>query len=142
MTDTPPRPATSSDTGAQGKGVMKALYEGLRTLVVIDEKLARLGKDADNARKIADQCSQLLNRLTGKLEEMDKRLDERAAATAHRLDDIDKRIDLQISLRVEKAVKQYVEDSEQARYIFAMLNDRMGAEIESRIEERLVNNID
>lgn len=93
----------------QAKGILKALSEGLRTLLVIDEKIAALGKEADAMQTEVRASSEHLYHLIGKVEEMEKRFSDRMADLDKRLVEIDKRIDLQVQV----ATRDYLDRSSQ-----------------------------
>jgi hypothetical protein len=90
------------DLAASGKGLLQSLSEGVRNLLVLDEKLVALGREGDRARADVRALQEAVYRLLGKMEEMDKRLGERFAELDKRLGEMDKRIDVQIELAVRK----------------------------------------
>jgi len=91
---------------ASGKGLLQSLSEGVRNLLVLDEKLLALGKEGDRARADVRALQEAVFRLLGKVDEMDKRLGERFAELDKRLGEMDRRIELQIELGVRKALER------------------------------------
>jgi recombinational DNA repair ATPase RecF len=97
--------APTSDHGggvdlASNKGVLRSLSEGVRTLLVLDEKLVALGKEADRSRTDVRALQEAVYRLIGKIEEQDKRLSERFGGRDKRLGEMDERIAIQVELAV------------------------------------------
>jgi hypothetical protein len=97
--------ATSSEIRGEAKSLLKSLFEGLRTLVVIDEKLAALGKEGELARRELQTALNNLHRLIGKVDEMEKRFIERLSDFEKRLSDIDKLIDYKVELSIHKQLE-------------------------------------
>jgi hypothetical protein len=95
------------DISAPAKGILKSISEGIRTLVVINEQLAQIGKDADRTRSELHALEEGVFRLLGKIEEMDKRIAERFSEFDKRLSEIDKRIDLKVELAVRVRLEDF-----------------------------------
>ena len=94
------------DLAASGKGLLQSLSEGVRNLLVLDEKLLALGKEGDRARVDVRALQEAVFRLLGKVDEMDRRLGERFAELDKRLGEMDKRIEVQIELAVRKELER------------------------------------
>jgi len=103
----PVEPGPKVDLSTSAKGILQSISEGIRTIIVLDEKLALLGKEGDRTRSEVRTVVENLSRVLGKIEEMDKRVAERFAELDKRLAEVDKRIDMKIELavrdRLEKA---------------------------------------
>jgi hypothetical protein len=88
------------DVSATAKGILRSLSEGIRTLVVLDEKLSLLGKENDRRSIEIRTAIENLSRLVGKLDEMDKRITERFSELDKRLVEFERRIDIKVELVV------------------------------------------
>jgi hypothetical protein len=86
------------------RGVLRSLSEGVRNLLVLDEKLVALGKEGDRSRTDVRALQEAVYRLIGKIEEQDKRLSERFGELDKRLGEMDKRIALQVELAVRNEI--------------------------------------
>jgi predicted nuclease with TOPRIM domain len=95
------------DISAPAKGILKSISEGIRTLVVLDEKLAQLGKESDSTRSEVHTLQEKVFYLIGKLEEFDKRIAERFSDLNVRLSEVDKRIDSKVELSVRNHLTDF-----------------------------------
>ena len=87
------------------RAFLKAFLRGIRTLIVLDEKLSFLGKEGEKTRAEVRSLIESLARLTGQTVEADKRISERFSELDKRLSEIDKRIDL----KIEIAMRDYLD---------------------------------
>lgn len=99
-------PPPKSDSLSQAKGLIQSLSEGIRNLLVLDEKLGGIGRETDRARIEIAKLQEISNRLLGKLEEMEKRFAERFNELDKRLSEVDKRIDLKVELAVRNQLPE------------------------------------
>ena len=99
-------PSSKDDLTSRGKGLIQSLSEGVRNLIVLDEKLAGIGRENERSRGEIAKLQEAVFRLIGKTEEMERRLADRFAELDKRLAEIDKRIDLKVELAVGIAVKK------------------------------------
>jgi predicted nucleic acid-binding Zn-ribbon protein len=93
-------PASKEDTLRDSIGLLQSISAGVKNLVILDEKLAALARENEKARNDISRLQELVYRLVGKVDEIEKRLSERFAELDKRLAEIDKRIDLKIELAV------------------------------------------
>lgn len=93
------------DPLSSSKGLLRSLSEGVRNLLVLDEKLIALGKEGDRARSDLKELQRAVFRLIGKVEEMDKRLSERFSELDKRLAEMDKRVELQVAVAIQKEIR-------------------------------------
>src|SRR5258708_195297 len=94
------------DAVTSAKGLFKSISEGIRSLVVLDERLAHLGKENERSRSEVRTAVENLFRTMGKIEEMDKRLSERFSELDKRLSEFDKRIDMKVELSVRDRLER------------------------------------
>lgn len=95
-----PTPPTEGSPPLYGRtpetaGILKSLSIGIRSLLVLEEKLGALGKEGDRARSEIQHLQEHLFRAIGKLEEIDKRFDQ-----------IDRFVELKIEIAVRKAMEE------------------------------------
>jgi hypothetical protein len=94
------------DPLVSSKGLLKSLSEGVRNLLVLDEKLLGLGKESERSRGDVKALQEIVFKLVGKIEEMDRRLGERFTELDKRLAEMDKRIAAQVELAVIKEINR------------------------------------
>ena len=96
---------TSGTIGAgDAKGIIQSISQGIRQLLLLEEKLTSLSKEDDRFRKSIEDLQAIVQRTAGTLAEMDKRIAERFAEYDKRLAETDKRVQLQIELAVRNAL--------------------------------------
>lgn len=88
------------------KGIVQSLSQGIRQLVVLEEKLATLTRDDDRFRKGIEDLQVTVQRMLGTLTEMDKRIAERFTEYDKRLAETDRRVQLQIELAVRNILEK------------------------------------
>ncbi len=98
-----------SETGGtisagDAKGILHSLSQGIRQLLVLEEKLTSLSKEDDRFRRLIEDLQVHVQRMVGALPETEKRIAERFAAYDRRLDETDRRLQLQIDLAVRNAL--------------------------------------
>lgn len=98
--------STKGDLTSRGKGLVQSLSDGVRALVILDEKLAGIGRENERSRNEIARLQEAVFRLIGKVEEMERRLADRFAELDKRLAEIDKRIDLKVELAVGNAMQK------------------------------------
>ena len=100
--------AGKGETGGIGaggtKGIIHSLAQGVRQLILLEEKLTSLSKEDERFRKSIEDLQAIVQRTTGILTEMDKRIAERFAEYDKRLAETDRRVQLQIDLAVRNAL--------------------------------------
>ncbi len=107
MAEVQSQPGSGSGTGVtvgDAKGIVQSLSQGIRQLLVLEEKLTSLCKEDERFRKSIEDLQPIVQRMVGTLAEMDKRIGERFAEYDKRLAEIDKRVQLQIDLAVRNAL--------------------------------------
>lgn len=82
------------------RGILRSLSEGIRSLIILDEKLALLGKEGEMTRSELRKTAEKLAELIGKIGEMDRRVSERLAEFDKRLSEFDKRVDMKVDLAI------------------------------------------
>ena len=89
---------------SRAKGIIHSLAQGVRQLLLLEEKLTSLSKEDDRFRKSIEDLQTIVQRMVGGLTEMDKRITERFAEYDKRLAETDRRVQLQIDLAVRNAL--------------------------------------
>jgi len=72
----------------------------------LDEKLHSLGKEGDRTRAELKGLQEVVYKLVGRIEELDKRVDDRFNELDKRLREIDRRVEIQIELVIRKQLEQ------------------------------------
>ncbi len=94
-----------SITGAGGaKGLLKSISQGVRELVVLEEKLTAFSREIDRLQRSVVDLQAKTERMLGILGEMDKRITERFVELDKRLAATDKQVQLQIEFAVRNAI--------------------------------------
>jgi hypothetical protein len=107
MSEVQSQPGSGSEAGGtfgDAKGILQSLSHGVRQLVVLEEKLTSLSKEDDRFRKSIEDLQAIVQRTAGTLTELDKRFAERFAELDKRLDETDRRVQVQIELAVHKVL--------------------------------------
>jgi len=86
------------------KGLLQSLSQGVRQLIVLEEKLTSFSKEDDRSRKSIEDLQAIVQRVLGTLIGMDKRITERFTEFDKRLAETDRRVQLQIELAVRNAL--------------------------------------
>jgi hypothetical protein len=105
----PGEPPPKGDLLSQTKGLFQSLSEGIRNLLILDEKLGGIGRENERARSEIAKLQKITYRLIGKVEEMEKRFAERFNELDKRLTEVDKRIDLKVELAVRNEITRSFE---------------------------------
>lgn len=102
MAEEPPKseekPADAG--GGGGKSVFKSLSDGVRQLLLLDEKLTGLAKEDERFRGQITELQKIVGNVGGIIGEMDKRINERFAELDKRLAEIDRRTKAEIKLEI------------------------------------------
>src|SRR4051794_27746354 len=103
-----PAAGNSEKSGSIGtgdaKGIVQSISQGIRQLLLLEEKLTSLSKEDDRFRKSIEDLQAIVQRMVGGLAEMDKRIAERFTECDKRLAETDRRVQLQIELAVRNAL--------------------------------------
>ena len=99
-------PDSKMGNAATAKGILKSISEGIRTLVVIDERLAALGEEGKKTRAEVRTLVENLSRLMGQFEERDKRLSERFSELDKRLSQSEKLVELKVELAIRDRLEK------------------------------------
>ncbi len=86
------------------KGIIQSISQGIRQLLLLEEKLASLSREDDRFRRLIEDLQAIVQRMAGHLDGMDKRIAERFAEIDKRLAETDRRVQLQIELAVRNAL--------------------------------------
>ena len=105
----------STDIQASTKGIFRSLADGIKTLIVLEEKLSVLGKEEERTRVEVKCLIENLSRLVGYAAEADKRTSDRFSSIDKRFDDINKIIDLKIELAVRDRLDKLFGDQSYAK---------------------------
>jgi vacuolar-type H+-ATPase subunit I/STV1 len=89
---------------SDAKGIIQSVSQGIRQLLLLEEKLTLLSREDDRSRKSIEDLQTIVQRMFGTLTEMDKRIAERFAEYDKRLAETDRRVQLQIELAVRNAL--------------------------------------